>query len=279
MAKVLVTGAGGLLAPFVAEAASRLGQVVTLARNHGDLRCDLGDPQAAAAAIAEVAPDFVFHLAGLTDVDGCERDPELADRLNRATMTNIVAALRGAGRLVYVSTDQVYPDTPGPHAEDEVGPINVYGRSKLDGEAAAQAHSHVLILRTNFFGRSRTPNRHSLSDFVISNLTAGNPIELFTDVLFSPLHAATLGAEMTAAATAGMTGIYNLGCREGASKAAFARAVAAHFELSPTSARDIVSSDVARRTKRTLDLRLDVRAVEARLGYAMPTLSEEINKL
>ena len=275
----LITGATGLLSDYLIEACGKNGVVTTTARSGGDRRCDLTDRAAVLSLLSEAAPDVVVHAAGLTDVDGCERDPDMAFAVNRDTGANIVAGLPASARIVFVSTDQVYPDTPGPHAEDKVGPVNVYGRSKLAGEQAVREHPGALVLRANFFGASRREGRASLSDFVIRSLTAHQNATFFSDILFSPLHMATLGALVTEMAERGVTGVFNAGCRSGASKADFALAVARHKNLQTGTSRIGSSTVMPDRAPRPKDMRMAVERIERALGRPMPTLDEEVAKL
>ena len=134
--RVLVTGAAGALGSYVPDVFTDADLVLTShAGEHR--RLDVRDPDAVAATIADVKPDVVLHLAAATDVDGCERDPDLAFSSNAAATENVALACRDNDcELVYVSTGAVFPgDKPDPYTEvDEPGPANVYGRSKLAGE-------------------------------------------------------------------------------------------------------------------------------------------------
>lgn len=276
--RLVVTGASGLLGPYLLEEAARHGEVIGVARS-GPHACDLADAAQVARLLREASPRLVVHSAGFTDVDGCERDPERADRTNRATAANLAAALPDGAQLVYISTDQVYSTSVGLHREGGEAPINVYGRSKLAGEEAARSCGRALVLRTNFFGPSRTPGRQSLSDFVAQNLRARQPIKLFRDVYFSPLHMVSLTRLVFELATAGVTGVFNAASRDGMTKRDFGRRVAAHLGLQTETAQDADSVSVAGRAPRPLDLRMDPSRLEAALGRPMPTLAEEIDKL
>jgi dTDP-4-dehydrorhamnose reductase len=82
-------------------------------------------------------PDIVIHTAALTDVDGCELDPEMAIRVNGLGTQNLVIAAEEFNSVfVYLSTDYVFPGTATrPYFEsDPTGPLSWYGRSKLLGE-------------------------------------------------------------------------------------------------------------------------------------------------
>ena len=125
MNRILIAGGTGLLGPYLAEAACRMGEVVVSSRRTSP-PLDLEDAASVSDFMARHKPDIVVHTAGLTDVDVCERQPEAADRANHVSIRNLAASTPAAARLVYISTDQVYPDDAGPHSETNAAPVNVY---------------------------------------------------------------------------------------------------------------------------------------------------------
>ena len=118
-------------------------------------REDLDVTDARAVGDALGGADLVVHCAAMTDVDGCERDPERAAVVNAGGSANVAQA---AGRVIMLSTDYVF-DGSADHEygeDDPTGPINVYGRSKLDGERAVLAAGPNLVVRTSWvFGDGR----------------------------------------------------------------------------------------------------------------------------
>jgi dTDP-4-dehydrorhamnose reductase len=95
-------------------------------------------------------PDIIIHLAGLS------RPMELHDKniiqsikLNIIGTSNLVlAALPQNIKIIYFSTNYVYPSTKGNYSEKSpVFPINNYAWSKLGGETAVQMYKNSLILR------------------------------------------------------------------------------------------------------------------------------------
>ena len=146
--KILVTGRDGQLARGLAEAAVAGVEVVTIGRP----QIDLTDPRSMAEAIARERPDAVVNAAAYTAVDKAESEPDIAMAVNGMGAEHIaLACAAGAIPLIHVSTDYVFDGTrKEPYREDDaVGPINTYGRSKLDGELrVARACAQHLILRT-----------------------------------------------------------------------------------------------------------------------------------
>lgn len=102
------------------------------------LKLNLIDEHALAAALAEVNPQIVIHAA-VAQVDACERDPVMAERLN-VHASRILAEWcdRKKRRLVYISSDLVFDGAQGGYTEsDAARPLMLYGRTKLEAEHAA----------------------------------------------------------------------------------------------------------------------------------------------
>ncbi len=277
--RLLLTGATGLLGPYLVEAFSSEWVVITAGRNGADIQVDFDTKDPDLSAAIDAKPDCVLHCAALTDVDLAEAEPERAYRMNGYSAKALTNALPAAERLVFLSTDQVYPDGPGLHKEQKTGPVNTYGMSKLMGEEHTLDHARGLVLRVNFFGPSKTPGRQSLSDSILERLRAGKPTLLFDDVLFSPLHIETLAELAKTCVASDLTGAYNLSSRDGMSKADFAIAACEHTGVNHSSGTVGSSETLAQRAPRPHDMRMDPGKLEKALGMVMPTLSDEIRKL
>jgi dTDP-4-dehydrorhamnose reductase len=277
--RFLITGSTGLLGPYLVNAFEPCGEVFTVARNCGtDYSADLTHPEQAKDVMRKAEPDIVIHAAALTDVDACQRNAREAYRFNRNMVDNIVSVLSEKSRLVLISSDQVYPDVAGLHAEEDTAPINTYGESKLAGEACALSRNDSLVVRTNIFGPSLTKGRVSLSDFFVTSFAEHREISIFSDILFSPLHLASAASMIARLTMADCHGVYNLGSNSGMSKADFGLAIAKHLGLDAGSAA-IVEGAQRGGVPRLRDMRLDVRKVEHELGCTMPTLMDEIRLL
>ncbi|WKB51076.1 dTDP-4-dehydrorhamnose reductase [Eleftheria terrae] len=162
---VLLLGRNGQVGWELQRALAPLGRLVALDRAGDPARglCgDLSQPEALAATVRQLRPAVIVNAAAHTAVDRAEAEPELAELLN-ATACGVLAreaAVMGAC-LVHYSTDYVF-DGSGqqPHREDDAtGPLNVYGRSKLEGERQIRASGcRHLILRTSWVYAARGGN-------------------------------------------------------------------------------------------------------------------------
>lgn len=228
------------------------------------------------ALLDRVMPEAIVHLVGLTNVDECERDPHRAYQLNVLALAHIVDWLRdtGAARLVFISTDQVY-DAPGENTENEVLIRNTYGLTKLFAERVALAVDGT-VLRTNFFGRSCTPERSSFSDWV--RLGTGTPEDLLllTDVEVSPLSMETLSRLIGTVLRSPARGVFNLGSRGGMSKRDLAYSIARKLDASLEGARDGTQADLDLVARRPLGMVMNSGLFETTFGVVLPELEEEI---
>ena len=121
---------------------------------------DLDAPDGIHALLDRDRPEVVINTAAWTDVDGCARDPELADRRNGAAARILADATASRGiDLVQVSTNEVFDGRRahdrGYLPEDPPSPGNAYGSSKLAGEEAARSAyrerpATLAIVRTSW---------------------------------------------------------------------------------------------------------------------------------
>ncbi len=169
------------------------------------LELDLAEPGAAERALARLRPSAVLSLAACSRQSEAEAYPDLALRLNARAPREIAAWCAAAeSRLVHVSTDLVFEGgtvaVPGPGSAqvleelDEPRPLNVYARTKRDGELAVlEALERALVVRLPLlFGDSRGRSAGA-ADALVAGLMERRRTVLFTDEERQPL-------ELTAAA-------------------------------------------------------------------------------
>jgi dTDP-4-dehydrorhamnose reductase len=127
-----------------------LGDVISLDREELDL-CDLHTVQ---RTLNELKPDLVINASAYTDVDRAEKEPDLALKINALAPGIMAETSRKLGAVfIHYSTDYVFDGQKGtPHTESDLtNPLNMYGKSKLQGEDhIQQAGDAYLILRTSW---------------------------------------------------------------------------------------------------------------------------------
>ncbi|MFD1557809.1 dTDP-4-dehydrorhamnose reductase [Paraburkholderia silviterrae] len=147
---ILLAGANGQLGQELLRSLQGEGHIVALDR-HG---LDLADFDQIRQVVRTLRPAVIVNAAAYTAVDRAEADSVLAQRIN-AQAPGVLAeeAARLRATLIHYSTDYVFDGTLArPYVEtDAASPLNVYGRTKLAGEAAiAQVGGRHLIFRTSW---------------------------------------------------------------------------------------------------------------------------------
>jgi dTDP-4-dehydrorhamnose reductase len=194
--RVLVTGAGGQVGTALR---ARLPDAIFLDRAGLDVR-------ARGAVSAAIRPsDVVVHTAAMTDVDGCERDPEAALAVNAAGAANVAAT---GARVILLSTDYVFDgEGAGAYAEDDpTRPLSAYGRSKLEAERAVLGRPGNLVVRTAWvYGNGRNFIRS-----ILAAERAGKPLRVVDDQRGRPTSADDLARALAYLVAAGTTGIVHV---------------------------------------------------------------------
>lgn len=280
MTTVLVTGFSGLLAPYIVNRLKNEFLVVSSSRSSGNYLADITNVKQVKIMLNKVNPDVIVHCAAFTDVDEAEKKPDLAFLINENGTKNLVDNIKNDVHFIYISTDQVFPDNPGPHLEGTEKPINNYGKSKFKGSKIVEnlIKKHT-ICQTNIFGPSINKTSKSFSDNIIKKLSNNENINLFSDIYFSPLHLKSFSDIIEQLIKKNIYGKYNIGSRIGMSKGNFITKIANHLNLSLKHTKNIRTKDIQRKAKRAYDLRLDTTKIEEALNYKMPDLDKEILKL
>jgi len=224
---ILLTGKTGQVGWELQRTLSPLGRVIALNR----AQIDLTEPDSIRKVIREASPDIIVNAAGYTAVDKAEIETDLAMQVN-ATGPGIMGeeAKRAQALLVHYSTDYVFDGTLGrPYVEDdEPNPLNVYGKTKLEGERAIAASGcDHLILRTSWVYSNRGTN------FVLTILRLAREREELTvvdDQIGSPTWAMALAAATAellkkAIAIPEVSGVYHLSATGHTSRYDFARKI------------------------------------------------------
>ncbi|RMG87622.1 MAG: NAD(P)-dependent oxidoreductase, partial [Candidatus Dadabacteria bacterium] len=149
MIRVVVTGGEGQLGRALAREAPEGWDLRVLPRS----RLDVTDPEEVRAVLGSLRPQWVVNAAAYTRVDQAEAEPERAAAVNRDGARHVAEACAAVGaRMVQVSTDYVFDGTKGsPYRPgDPPNPVNIYGRTKLEGERAVSATlgDRACVLRT-----------------------------------------------------------------------------------------------------------------------------------
>ena len=149
MKKVLLIGADGMLGGELKERLEKIYDVVPTTIE----TLDICDENAVVTKAENEKPYFIINCAAFTNVDGCETNYELANKVNGLALANIAKAAKTVdATLIHISTDYVFPgnlDVEKCYTEEMTpAPVTAYGKTKLLGEQNAAKAEKYYILRT-----------------------------------------------------------------------------------------------------------------------------------
>ncbi len=254
--RILITGAAGQLGQAVMDLFSPiftvLGTDVNLPGGNSNLTyMDITDPASIQAVLSEFSPTCILNLAAMTDVDGCERKPDLARLINRDSVHHLRTLF--SGKIVHISTDYVFDGEEGPYGEnDPVNPLSVYGQTKLESEAILQdSDKPALIIRTNVvFDYTRT--QASFVKWVVDSLIRKEKIRVVDDQWNNPTWTVDLAEKCSALIQWGAEGLYHYGGGDYLNRYQFACKIADHFQLDASLITRIKTSELSQLAPRPL---------------------------
>ena len=204
--RIAITGHKGQLGTALQKALAGAEQLGLDLPEH-----DITAPVAISEAIVDFQPDVVVHGAAMTNVDGCEREPELAYRINTLGTQNIALACGRCGAaLVHVSTNDVFDGTLGrPYYEwDTPSPRSAYARSKAAAEYCVRTLlSRFYIVRTSWLYARGGEN--FITKIIRAADTHGQ-LRVVTDEVATPTYAPDLAEAISRLIRTGHYGIFHL---------------------------------------------------------------------
>lgn len=207
--RVLLIGATGQLGrlcleTFKKESYEVLGTGLSRMGDPSLIRLDMSVPEEAAKIVTSLRPDICLIAGAMTDVEGCESGVERAYQVNAESPAEIARAARlvknergDSCRVVYLSTEYVFDGENGPYDESAVpNPLNVYGKSKLEGERRVLEESDQnLVVRTTVV-YSFQPDGNNFMMQLLRRLSSGEEMRVVEDQISSPTYAPDLAAAL-----------------------------------------------------------------------------------
>lgn len=260
--RILLTGSSGLLGQAIRDEVTDHDLVATHHAAPADgPTMPVEDADRVAEVVEEADPDWILHAAAWSDVDGCERDPDRAERVNVDGTRNVAAAAESVGaRVLLVSTDYVFDGEAGGYREtDPTDPVNVYGETKVAAEQALldRMPSAVVARPSVIYG----PHEPNFVTWVAETLRAGEPVDLVEDQRVSPTYAPHLARQLVALMEADASGIYHTAGADAWTRLEMGRAIADVYGLDADRVRPSRMADLDWDAPRPRDTSLEVSKV------------------
>ena len=273
--KVFVTGSSGQLGHDVCRELARRG-IPYCGTSSREL--NITDREAVRRAICAYQANAVIHCAAYTNVEQAEKYPEQCWAVNVCGTQNVAEACREiSAKLLYISTDYVFsgegsrfyaPDAPA-------CPINVYGRSKLEGELVVKELLHRwFVVRTSWaFGTNG-------SNFVKSILRLSRnreELQVVCDQIGRPTYTVDLASLLCTMVGTDCYGTYHAVNAGVCSRAEFAREIIRQAGC-PVRVRETTSARYGGKVRRPLNSRMSTASLEAAGFFKLPPWQDALTR-
>ena len=264
----LITGSNGLLGQKIIEQLNYKGNKI-IATSKGSNRnlnnndfiyedLDITNKEMLSCVLKKYKPDVVFNTAAMTNVDLCEQDKDLCEKVNVKAVEYLADICLDIGaHLIHVSTDFIFDGNDGPYKEDDIPcPLSYYGQSKLDSENILKSHKcKWTILRTIvLFGVAKNLTKSNIVLWAKEQLENSKVINIIDDEFRAPTLADDLAYACIYSAKNKVFGVYHTSGKDIMSIYDMVISIANYFNLDKNLVNRISSkelSQVANRPKKT----------------------------
>lgn len=276
--KVLLFGKNGQVGWELQRSLAPIGQVLALCRN--DEGGNLSNLSALKKVIDSYQPNIIINASAYTAVDKAEKELTIAEQINNTAVAYLAEQAKKLNSwFIHYSTDYVFDGTgQKPWLEtDEVGPVNIYGKTKLAGEQAIQSiDGNYLIFRTSWVYGTYG---HNFIKTILRLAREREVLSIIDDQIGAPT-----GAELIADITAGCIrqlkpenkGLYHVTASGETSWYGYANAIVNEAnaileeQLRVKEITPITTNAYPTPAKRPLNSRLDTKKIAATFDITLP---------
>jgi dTDP-4-dehydrorhamnose reductase len=236
---ILVTGAGGMVGSYLTKVFPKKNLFLTDA---ADL--DVADHKKVFGLVEKVRPEIILHLAAETDVDRCEAEPEHAYKVNTlGTLYLALACQKIDATMIYLSSAMVFDgEKSEPYTEfDQPNPINIYGKTKLEGERAIQSNlfKYFIIRAGWMIGGGKKRDKKFVAKIIEQIRSGKKELAAVNDKFGTPTYALDLLFGIKKLIKTKLYGLYHMGNEGFCSRYDIARQIVQilgkKIEVKPTS--------------------------------------------
>ncbi len=291
--RILITGSNGLLGQKIVKYCL-INKISFLATSFGENRnrevpsnyyasMDITDSFAIEEVVRRYEPTHIINTAAITNVDACEEDQELCQRVNVFAVQCLLDICKEYGiHFQQLSTDFVFDGVQGDYSEeDPVNPLSVYAQSKVASEAILMnsGYENWSIVRTIIvFGTGYSLSRSNIVLWAIDALRKGDSLIIVNDQFRAPTWADDLAKGCMLILEKDKTGIFHISGPESFSIAEIVRKIAQYVNAPIDLIRETSSAELNQKAPRPPRTGFDLSKAKEELGYA-PLAFEEALKV
>ncbi len=292
MQTILVTGANGFLGYYLVQQLLQKGYSV-IATGKGPNRLpyqdknfhyyslDFTSKEDVATVFALKKPGIVVHLGAISKPDECEQNREAAFLSNVTGTVNLLQAAETCkAHFIFLSTDFVFSGEKGFYKEeDERGPVNYYGETKLLAEDKVKAYPFTWsIVRTVLVYGKTFSGRENIVTNTAKALQQGKPLKIFNDQVRTPTYVEDLAAGIVALMEKTATGIYHLSGEDVRTPYDVAVETAEFLALDSSLITAVKEDEFSQPARRPAKTGFDTTKAKRELGFQALSFKEGLKK-
>lgn len=292
METVLITGANGFVGHYLTGLlVSEKFRVIATGRGPSRLpfnaphfiyeSLDFTDPESVKDVLERHQPKIIIHSGAMSAPDACETDREKAFLVNVTGTGNLLhKAKELSAFFIYLSTDFVFDGRKGMYGEDDqTGPVNFYGETKLLGEELVKDYSHEwAIVRTVLVYGKPLLNRQNLVTNTAISLREKKPLKIFDDQVRTPTYVEDLAWAIMKMIKKRKTGIYHISGRDVITPYGMAMATARYLSLDESLITKVEAHEFSQPAARPAKTGFNISKAVRELGYNPVSFEEGLRK-
>jgi dTDP-4-dehydrorhamnose reductase len=290
---VLITGANGFLGNYLVGSLLQK-RTPVVATGKGECRLpfignslfqyaemDFTKEASIKAVFEKYRPDTVVHAGAMSKPDECELNKELTWKVNVTGTSNLLAAAaETSSHFLYISTDFVFDGKKGMYKEeDEAGPVNYYGQTKLAAEKLVQQYQYNwAIVRTVLVYGKPLSGRNNILTIVKEKLEKGESYKVVSDQVRTPTYVGDLANGIVTIIEKKKTGTWHLSGEEVLTPYNMACHTADFLQLNKSLVEKVTADTFVQPAQRPLKTGFDITKAKMELGYQPVPFAEGVIK-
>lgn len=286
MKKVYITGIAGLLGSNIATELADKYEISGVDCIEAEIQgikydvFDVCDYAKLRESIDSAKPNVLIHTIAVVNVDRCEENEAYARKLNSELTRELsIICSQLHIKMIYISTDAVFDGEKDSlyTEEDIVNPLNVYAKTKYEGECFVRKNVDSLILRTNIYGIN-VQNKNSFGEWVVKALKNDENLNMFEDIIFSPILVNDLALIIGKCIESNLCGLYHACATGGITKYDFGIKTKEVFRIQSGTINKATSDIMNFKAKRAKNMGMSNKKLRDALDISIRTPEESIER-
>lgn len=291
--KVLITGIKSLLGRYIVQVLTNRYELFGTVHKKNTISYVLPDEKIfplqiqnkkeAIALVNLIKPDYVIHLAALSNIDYCQKHPMEAREINVQGTKNLLEATDIHTHFIFSSSNAVFSGKNAPYSETaEPHPLNVYGETKkIASKIVLNSKKRATVMRfTSMFGWPPEAARENDVTHYLKQLKKRNVLYLVNDRYFNPIYAKDAAKAILQVLIQGQTGIFHIGGQDRVTRFLFVKRIVEVFaSKSRVSLKTVSSNFFPKIAPRPYDATLQTKKMEHVLKIKPASLLESLQRM